>query len=83
MIRRYLKQAVIFFAYSYSAFITCYLILRPIFWDRLWIVALINTFNPLILLPILVLPLLAFLTIKNRWFYIISSMYWGAKSSSV
>ena len=74
MIHKYFKQAITFFAYSYSAFILCYLILRLIFWDRLWIVAFIGTFTPLIFLPILFLPLLAFSIIKNRWFSIISSI---------
>ncbi len=74
MIHRYLKQGVIFCAYSYSVFILCYFILRLIFWDRLWIVAFIGTFTPLIFLPILCLPLLAFFIIKNRWFSIISSI---------
>ncbi len=74
MIHKYFKQAVTFFAYSYCAFILCYFILRLIFWDRLWIVAFIGTFTPLILLPILFLPLLAFSIIKNRWFSIISSI---------
>jgi len=74
MIHRYLKQTVIVFAYSYSAFIICYLILRLIFWDRLWIVGLIGTFTPLIFLPILLLPILAISIIKNRWFSIISSI---------
>jgi vancomycin resistance protein VanJ len=70
----FLKQVVKFCAYSYSAFIICYFMLRLIFWDRLWIIAFIGTFSPLILLPILLLPLLAFLIIKNRWFSIISSI---------
>ena len=74
MIHRYFKQAVSFFTYSYSAFIICYFILRLIFWDRLWIVAFIGTFTPLILLPILFLPVLAFSIIKNRWFSILSSI---------
>ena len=74
MIHKYFKQAVSCFAYSYCAFILCYLILRLIFWDRLWIVAFIGTFSPLILLPILFLPILAFSIIKNRWFSIISSI---------
>ena len=74
MIHKYFKQAITFFAYSYSAFILCYLILRLIFWDRLWIVAFIGTFTPLIFLPILFLPLLVFSIIKNRWFSIISSV---------
>jgi len=65
-----LKQVVRFLAYSYSAFIICYFILRLIFWDRLWIVAFIGTFTPLIFLPILFLPLVGFLIIKNRWFSI-------------
>lgn len=74
MIYRYFKQVVIFLAYSYSAFIICYLILRLIFWERMWIVAFIGTFTPLIFLPILLLPLLAFSIIKNRWFSIVSSV---------
>lgn len=74
MIHKYFKTTVSFFAYSYCAFILCYFILRLIFWDRLWVVAFIGTFTPLILLPILFLPVLAFFIIKNRWFSIISSI---------
>ncbi|MEG3845692.1 endonuclease/exonuclease/phosphatase family protein [Microcoleus sp. herbarium19] len=74
MIHKYFKQAVTFCAYSYCAFILCYFILRLIFWDRLWIVAFIGTFTPLIFLPSLFLPLLAFSIIKNRSFSIISSI---------
>ncbi len=73
-IRILLKQVVVFLVYSYSAFIICYFILRLIFWDRLWIVAFIGTFTPLILLPILFLPIIAFSLIKNRWFSIVSSI---------
>ena len=69
-----LKPVVQVFAYSYSAFIICYLILRLIFWDRFWVVGLIGTFTPLIFLPILLLPILAISIIKNRWFSIISSI---------
>ena len=69
-----LKQVVRFLAYSYSAFIICYFILRLIFWDGLWVVAFISTFTPLIFLPILFLPIIAFLLIKNRWFFIVSSI---------
>ena len=74
MIHKYFKKAVTFFTYSYCAFLLCYFILRLIFWDRLWIVAFIGTFTPLIFLPTLFLPLLAFSIIKNRWFSIISSI---------
>ncbi|MGL5062743.1 MAG: endonuclease/exonuclease/phosphatase family protein [Microcoleus sp.] len=74
IIQTALKQAVKFFAYSYCAFIICYFILRLIFWDRLWIAALIGTFSPIIFLPTLLLPFLGFLIIKNRWFSIISSI---------
>jgi vancomycin resistance protein VanJ len=74
LIKTALKQTVKFFAYSYCAFIICYFILRLIFWDRLWIVALIGTFSPLIFLPIFLLPFLGFLIIKNRWFSILSSI---------
>lgn len=74
IIKTALKQAVKFFACSYCAFLLGYFILRLIFWDRLWIVALIGNFLPLVLLPIFLLPFLAFLVIKNRWFSIASSI---------
>ncbi|MGD1715785.1 endonuclease/exonuclease/phosphatase family protein [Dapis sp. BLCC M172] len=62
------------FVYSYSGLILIYLILRLIFWDKFWLIALVGNFIPLILLPILILPLPAFLVIKKRWFCIISSI---------
>jgi vancomycin resistance protein VanJ len=74
IIKRGLKQSAKILAYSYSAFIICYLILRLIFWDRLWIVALISTFLPLILLPTFLLPIVGFSIIKKRWFSIISAI---------
>lgn len=74
MIHKYFKTTVTFFTYSYCAFILCYFMLRLIFWDRLWVVAFIGTFTPLIFMPILFLPVLAFFIIKNRWFSIISSI---------
>ena len=73
-IKIYLKLVIIFLTYSYSAFIIFYFIFRLIFWDQFWIVAFIGTFSPLILLPILFLPLVGFLIIKNRWFSIVSSI---------
>lgn len=69
-----LKQVTQLFAYTYSAFIICYFILRLIFWDRLWIVAFVSTFIPFIFLPILLFPFPAFFILKKRWFSIISSI---------
>lgn len=69
-----LKQVTQLFAYAYSAFISCYFILRLIFWDRLWLVAFVSTFIPFIFLPLLLLPFAAFFIIKKRWFSIISSI---------
>jgi vancomycin resistance protein VanJ len=74
IIKRYLKQSAKILAYSYSLFIIGYFLLRLIFWDRLWIVALINTFLPLILLPTFLLPILGFAIVKKRWFSIISAI---------
>ncbi|NET40715.1 endonuclease/exonuclease/phosphatase family protein [Okeania sp. SIO2B3] len=62
------------FVYSYSGLILIYFILRLIFWDKFWLIALIGNFIPLILFPILILPLPAFLIIKKRWFLIVSSI---------
>ncbi|MEG4325384.1 endonuclease/exonuclease/phosphatase family protein [Microcoleus sp. herbarium5] len=74
IIQRCLKQAAKFLAYSYSAFIICYFILKLIFWDELWIIALITTFIPLILFPIFLLPIIGVSIIKKRWFAIISAI---------
>ncbi len=69
-----LQRITKIFVYSYSALILIYSILRLIFWDKFWLIALIGNFIPLILLPILILPLPAFFIIKKRWFCIISSI---------
>jgi endonuclease/exonuclease/phosphatase (EEP) superfamily protein YafD len=61
-------------AYTYSALIASYLILRLIFWDSLWQVGFAGDFVPWILLPIFLLPILAFFVIKKRWFAIVSSV---------
>jgi len=74
IIKRYLKQSAKILAYSYSAFIIGYFLLKLIFWDRLWIIALISTFLPLILLPTFLLPIIGFSIIKKRWFSIISAI---------
>ena len=68
------KESAKIFAYSYSAFIICYFILKLIFWDRLSVVALISTFLPLILFPTFLLPIIGLLIIKKRWFSIISAI---------
>ena len=69
-----LQQAIALLAYSYSGLIICYFLLRVIFWDRLSIVAFLGIFIPLLLLPILLLPAIAFLLVKKRWFSILSSL---------
>lgn len=74
IIKRYLKQSAKILAYSYSAFIIGYFLLKLIFWDRLWIIALISTFLPLILLPTFLLPIVGFSIIKKRWFSVISAI---------
>ena len=74
IIQRGLKQAAKFLAYSYSAFIIGYFILKLIFWDRLWIIALITTFIPLIFFPTFLLPIMGVSIIKKRWFTIISAI---------
>ena len=74
IIKKKLKDSAIFFAYSYSGFIICYFILKLIFWDRLWIIALITTFIPLILFPTFPLPIIGLSIIKKRWFSIISAI---------
>ena len=74
IIQRGLKQAAKFLAYSYSAFIIGYFILKLIFWDRLGIIALITTFIPLIFFPTFLLPIIGVSIIKKRWFTIISAI---------
>ncbi|MEG4231699.1 endonuclease/exonuclease/phosphatase family protein [Microcoleus sp. Pol11C3] len=74
IIQKGLKQAAIFLAYSYSAFIIGYFLLKLIFWDRLSIIALISTFIPLILFPTFLLPIIGLSIIKKRWFTIISAI---------
>jgi vancomycin resistance protein VanJ len=74
IIKKRLKESAIFFAYSYSGFIICYLILKLIFWDKLSIIALITTFIPLIFFPTFLLPIIGLSIIKKRWFSIISAI---------
>ena len=74
IIKKRLKESAIFFTYSYSGFIICYFILKLFFWDRLWIIALITTFIPLILFPTFLLPIIGLSIIKKRWFSIISAI---------
>lgn len=71
---RLLQLAGQLIAYAYSALIAGYLILRLIFWDRLWPVAFAGTLVPWIFLPIFLLPIIAFFIIKKRWFAIVSSV---------
>ena len=74
IIKRCLQKSAKFLAYSYSAFIICYFILKLIFWDRIGILALISTFSPLIFFPTFLLPLIGLLIIKKRWFTVISAI---------
>lgn len=74
IIKKGLKESAKFFAYSYSGFIIGYFILKLFFWDRLWIIALITTFIPLIFLPTFLLPIIGLSIIKKRWFTIISAI---------
>ena len=74
IIKKGLKESAKFFAYSYSGFIICYFILKLFFWDRLWIIAFITTFIPLILFPTFLLPIIGLSIIKKRWFTIISAI---------
>jgi endonuclease/exonuclease/phosphatase (EEP) superfamily protein YafD len=71
---RFLRLTTQLLVYSYCGFLLLYFLLRLIFWDRLWIVAFIGSFIPLILLPILLLPLPAFFLIKKPGFSIVSSI---------
>jgi vancomycin resistance protein VanJ len=71
---RFLQLTAQLLAYAYSALIVGYLILRLIFWDSLWPVGFAGDFLPWILLPIFLLPILAFFIIKKRWFAIVSSV---------
>lgn len=74
LIKLIFRQFIQLVTYSYSGLILCYFILRVLFWDRFWIVALLSTFIPLILLPIFLLPISSFFVIKKHWFTIISSI---------
>ena len=74
IIKKGLKEFAKFFAYSYSGVIIGYFILKLFFWDRLWIIALITTFIPLIFLPTFLLPIIGLSIIKKRWFTIISAI---------
>jgi endonuclease/exonuclease/phosphatase (EEP) superfamily protein YafD len=74
IIQRGLNESAKFLAYSYSAFIICYFLLKLIFWDRIGIIALISTFIPLIFFPSFLLPIIGLLIIKKRWFTIISAI---------
>jgi len=71
---RFLQRIAQLIAYAYSTLIAGYLILRLIFWDRLWPIALMGDFVPWIFLPIFLLPILGFFLIKKRWFAIVSSV---------
>ncbi|MDJ0557421.1 MAG: endonuclease/exonuclease/phosphatase [Microcoleaceae cyanobacterium MO_207.B10] len=71
---RFFQLATQILVYIYSALLILYFILRLIFWDKFWLIALLGNFIPLILLPILLLPLVAFLIVKKRWFSILSSI---------
>ncbi|NQE38430.1 endonuclease/exonuclease/phosphatase family protein [Microcoleus asticus] len=74
IIKRSLKESAKFLAYSYSAFIICYFLLKLFFWDIIGIIALISTFIPLIFFPTFLLPIIGLLIIKKRWFTIISAI---------
>ncbi|WP_017714880.1 endonuclease/exonuclease/phosphatase family protein [Kamptonema formosum] len=71
---RLLQLTAQLLACTYSGLIASYLILRLLFWDRLWPVAFAGTFVPWILFPILLLPILALFIIRKRWFAIVSSV---------
>ena len=71
---RFLQRIAQLIAYAYSTLIAGYLILRLMFWDRLWPIALMGDFVPWIFLPIFLLPILGFFLIKKRWFAIVSSV---------
>lgn len=74
IINRYFKQSAKIFAYGYLALIIGYLILKIFFLDRLWVIALISTFIPLIFFPIFLLPIIGLSIIKKRGFTIISAI---------
>jgi endonuclease/exonuclease/phosphatase (EEP) superfamily protein YafD len=71
---RFWQRIAQLIAYAYSTLIAGYLILRLMFWDRLWPIALMGDFVPWIFLPIFLLPILGFFLIKKRWFGIVSSV---------
>jgi len=62
---RFLQRIAQLIAYAYSTLIAGYLILRLMFWDRLWPIALMGDFVPWIFLPIFLLPILGFFSHKE------------------
>ncbi|MEB3883709.1 endonuclease/exonuclease/phosphatase family protein [Lyngbya sp. CCY1209] len=61
-------------AWGYAGFVAVYLLLRLLFWDAFWPVALVGIFVPLILLPIFLLPISGIFILKNRAFATVSAI---------
>lgn len=62
------------FIYSYLLFLVVYFVLRLIFWDELWMVALIGILIPWILFPLFLIPGIAGLILRQKRLTIASSI---------
>ncbi|MGL5192263.1 MAG: endonuclease/exonuclease/phosphatase family protein [Chroococcales cyanobacterium] len=83
------------FIYSYLLFLGSYFVLRLLFWDELWIVALISVLIPWILFPLFLLPLISGFILQQKRLTIASSIvcliligwlhsnYWSPKPASI
>lgn len=71
---RILKAIAQLLSYTYCGLLIAYFILRVLFWDRLWIVAFLSSLIPWLFFPIFLLPLVGFISLKQKWFSIGSSI---------
>jgi endonuclease/exonuclease/phosphatase (EEP) superfamily protein YafD len=83
------------FIYSYLLFLAIYVVLRLMFWDELWIVALIGILIPWILFPLFLIPGIAGLILRQKRLTIASSIvclilmgwlhstYWSPNPASI
>ncbi|MEB3830058.1 endonuclease/exonuclease/phosphatase family protein [Phormidium sp. CCY1219] len=71
---RILKSATAGLAYTYLGVLIVYLILRLLFWDTLWIVALVGSLIPWIFFPLFLLPIVSHFILKKRRLLIASSI---------
>ncbi len=71
---RGLKAIAQLLGYSYCGLLIAYFILKFLFWYCLWFVAFLSSFIPWLFFPIFLLPLLGFILLKQKWFYVGSSI---------